>query len=117
MFSNNSLREPTSFILNKMEIGSPNKLQELFNRPARVEPPTPRGSVAVHRGYDGPEGLPVYEAVCSGEPVAVLPDVLVGLSEHVGSESDHVCLWGMVIYKFNRGGVEDAETRGTSKFS
>ena len=46
------------------------------------------------------------------ELVAVLTDVLVGLFEHVGPEGGHVCLWGMVIYKFNRGGVEIIKTRG-----
>jgi len=59
-----------------------------------VGPASPRGVVAVDGLYDGSEGLPVYEFVDAGEPVAVLPDVLVGLSQHIGPECGHVCLWG-----------------------
>ena len=64
----------------------------------------------VHGGDYGSEGLPVYVGVDPGEPVAVLLDVFVGFSEHVGSECSHVCLLGMVIYKFNRGGLEAVKT-------
>jgi len=59
-----------------------------------VGPASPQGVVAVDGSYDGSEGLPVYEAVDPGEPVAVLPDVLVGFFEHIDPEGGHVCLWG-----------------------
>jgi len=69
-------------------------------------------SVVIHGSNDESEGIPSDEFIRLCELVAVLTDVLVGLFEHVGPEGGHVCLWGMVIYKFNRGGVEIIKTRG-----
>jgi len=72
--------------------------------------------VVVEALDDGSEGLPVYEEVDVGEPVAIFLDVIVGFSEHVVSKGVHVSCLVIVVYKFNRG-ARSRENRGKSKSS
>ena len=57
-------------------------------------------------------GCPVDERVNLGELVTVFLDVLVGFSEHVGSEGVHGGKWITVIYKLTRGGTKQPKTKG-----
>ena len=68
--------------------------------------------VVVEAPDDGAERLPVDKAIDDGEPVAVLPHVLVGLPEKVRFEGVHACLMGLARFKFNRGDLEDTKTTG-----
>jgi len=49
--------------------------------------------VVVEALDDGSEGLPVYEEVDVGEPVAIFLDVIVGFSEHVISKGAMFHAW------------------------